>query len=80
MVLAAGTVKIGPGTLCQIPVSVDGVTKRYLVSVEGCWRARGVVDGEEVLKPLTDLRQILSKDTHTGEGGKKNSPALKMVK
>lgn len=45
---------------------MDGMTKRYLVSVEGCWRALGVVGGEEVLKPLADLRQILSKDTHMG--------------
>ena len=47
---------------------MDGMTKRDLVSVEGCWRARGVVGGEEVLKPMADLRQILSKDTHTGGG------------
>lgn len=40
----------------------------------------GAVGGEQVQKLLSDLRQILSKDTHTGEGGKKNSPALEMVK
>lgn len=59
---------------------MDGMAKRYLVSVEGCWRARGVVGGEEVLKLMADLRQILSKDTHTGGKGNKNSPALEMVK